>query len=106
MEGSPVAERGKTTNDTHVIILRQIYSLTRIFRQSLQGFLFGFALSLVPSLARAQTITLFDRDGLADVVYDKSSNSPIGKAAYTNKLTCYVKHSFKTCCLNTSLLAF
>jgi hypothetical protein len=41
----------------------------------------GFALSLVAPAAQAETMTLFDRDGLATVVCDQDSGAPIARAA-------------------------
>jgi len=43
--------------------------------------LVGFALSFAGPAAQAETMTLFDRDGLAAVAYDNDSGAPIAKAA-------------------------
>lgn len=57
------------------------FCLARKSRMFLLSVIVGFASFLVAPAARAQMVTLFDRNSLATVVYDEGSGTPIAKAA-------------------------
>jgi hypothetical protein len=61
--------------------MKLLDALARKSSGRLLAVLIGFALSLAVLPAQAETVTLFDREGLAAVVYDQESGAPIAKAA-------------------------
>ena len=61
--------------------MNKTYAIAGMFRRQLIAAFLGFAFALLGRPAEAGTVTLFDGNRLAAIVYDKDSGVPIAKAA-------------------------